>query len=379
MSSQKKNEVLKISPTKMSHKFEISPGTQICDLIVGKKIGFGSFGAIYPCVDSRTGILWAMKTESLRTKHKTLEFEYQVLSELQTSPYFPRIGIFGKNKIMSFFTMECMGPSLSTLLHSTANKRFTLSTSIRASYHILKCIESLHQLGFIHRDIKPSNIVTREGIEHPICLIDFGLSHVFVNPETGQHLRPRLRAGFRGTRVYSSINGHRLQDLSRRDDVISWFYFAYELIVGELPWYRVSQKYQFIQEKEKFSEKMIKTPPIPELGQIWEHISKLEFLDIPNYTQIYHLLMEILRQRSDKEIDIYEPFDWAECLKKNRQATAEELKELKSNNTKHAIDHVMEKDYGNDLIDHHLISPQITAPAPFSQASDKNDCCCFIS
>lgn len=361
---------------------DLPPGTRLLNLIIGEKLGHGAFGAIYPAIDANTGILWAVKTESSLSKHKTLQFEYQILSQIQDSPYFPRVGIYATTDNFSYFSMECLGPSLSTINSKFKDKKFSLSTSVRASYHILKCIESFHQFGFIHRDIKPGNILTREGTEHPICLVDFGLSRVYVNPETGQHLKPRFRAGFRGTKPYSSINAHKSEDLSRRDDVISWFYVSYEMIVGPLPWKTMQEKYQLIQEKEKFSTNIQKNPPILELGQIWDHISKLEFTDSPNYTEIYHLLIQILQKNGIT--DINEPYDWMSILQENRNRIASHLEKVKNGSNKKNLylnvkDATSSESIDVDLIDHPLISPNISAPAPFSQVSDQDSICCFCN
>lgn len=367
----------------------IRPGTRLLDLIIGEKLGRGAFGDIYPAIDNNTGILWAVKTESSSAKHKTLQFEYQILSQIQDSPYFPRVGIYRKTNNFSYFSMECLGPSLTTIYSKFGQRKLSLSTSVRASYHILRCIESFHQFGFIHRDIKPGNILTREGTEHPICLVDFGLSKIYVNAESGQHLKPRVQVGFRGTKPYSSINAHKSQDLSRRDDVVSWFYVSYEMIVGPLPWKAMQERYQLIQEKQKFGDEILNNPPIPELGQIYNHISQLGFTDTPNYTEIYHLLMQILQKNGIT--DINEPYDWIDILRSNRRRIASHLEKIKNKTDgktdildANEIKNIDENSYisrniDSDIIDQPLLSPQVTAPAPFSQATDQESICCFCN
>jgi hypothetical protein len=63
-------------------------------------------------------------------------------------------------------------------------------------------------------------------------LIDFGLARKYVG-EDGSHMPPRSDASFRGSTTYASVHAHRNEDLSRRDDLWSWFYMLTELVEGE--------------------------------------------------------------------------------------------------------------------------------------------------
>lgn len=46
-------------------------------------------------------------------------------------------------------------------------------------------------------------------------------------------MEPRPEASFRGSTAYASVHAHRDEDLSRRDDLWSWFYMLLELVEGE--------------------------------------------------------------------------------------------------------------------------------------------------
>lgn len=301
----------------------LEEGSLVCGYIVGPKIGQGAFGEIYCAIDQNTGILWALKTESSSANKKVLPYEYQVLDKVQESPHFPRVGMLGTGPEYSFISMELLGPSISHLIKSIPGHKLSFSTGIRAAYHMLRCLEALHMYGYVHRDVKPGNILTREGTDHPLCLIDFGLARQYVNPETGMHLLQRPPSGFRGTRAYASLHAHRGEDLSRRDDIISWFYSCYEFLTGTLPWKKSSDNNAAQEMKEKFDPTEGLQNIAPEMLKVWKHILTLEFMDMPNYGLCYRVMADICKRNS---IKLNDPFDWAPYLHAHRQKVAQSLK-----------------------------------------------------
>ena len=62
-------------------------------------------------------------------------------------------------------------------------------------------------------------------------MIDFGLSRRYVDDD-GQPLPERHDTAFRGSTTYASVHAHHGQDLSRRDDLWSWFYILVEMVDG---------------------------------------------------------------------------------------------------------------------------------------------------
>ena len=346
----------------------MKPGTRVLSYIIGERIGKGAFGEIYSAIDERTGILWALKTEQNSAAKKTLSFEFQILAQVQSSPHFPRLGVLGHGSDFSFYSMELLGPSLSHFLKKIPEHKFSVSTAIRSSYHILKCIEAFHIFGFVHRDIKPGNILTREGTEHPLCLIDFGLSRVYVDSHTGKHLPRRTRVGFRGTKVYASRHAHLGEDLSRRDDLISWFYMTLEFLIGYLPWRGISDKSTILTLKDNFDVGQTVSPIAPELFEVWRHIASLKFQDAPNYGLMYLSLTRIM-ERIGAKMD--EPFEWADMLHESRRAVAVPLETLTGGIDASRIQSV---ETMNDNIEEHLLGPRMTVLPPFSQVSD-SECC----
>ncbi|EAY16848.1 Casein kinase I, putative [Trichomonas vaginalis G3] len=266
--------------------------------------------------------------------------------------------------------MEILGPSISNILKLIHDNRFSFSTTIRTIYHMLKCIESFHIFGLIHRDIKPGNILTREGHEHPLCLVDFGLSHVYIDPNSGKILPPRKRLGFRGTKVYASIYAHQNEDLGRRDDLLSWFYVSMELLVGSLPWRGKTDKYEILQMKLNYNVQEAIGNKVPELVTIYNLLSRLSFADTPNYAQIYQLLDTAMKRN---HISMDDPYDWSDILHSQRQKTAHALENL---TIKYKLTSVKADKALNEITLHTPLLPHISAAAPFRQADDDSACCC---
>lgn len=230
----------------------LQKGTKIGRYCVGPQIGQGSFAEIYAIEDSILSIILSMKIESPTSKIPTLNFESNVLRHLQFSQYFPRLFQCGQYQHHNFVIYELNGPSLFSVREQLHRNCFSFSTGMRCSIHILQAIKQLHSHGLIHRDIKPSNVLIKVSGNVPICLIDFGLVRRFIDPQTQQHVSERDHQQFRGTLTYASLRSHEGKDLSRKDDLISWFYLAFELIFGTLPWFGISNPIEVMMKKKSF-------------------------------------------------------------------------------------------------------------------------------
>lgn len=69
-----------------------------------------------------------------------------------------------------------------------------------------------------------------DGDENDVYLIDFGLAKEHLDPQTGQPYPPRELSEFRGTIPYASLSSHFKKDLSRRDDLWSFFFIMLEFL-----------------------------------------------------------------------------------------------------------------------------------------------------
>lgn len=303
----------------------MKPGTRVGRFTIGLQIGQGAFGKIYAAKDTSTGLLYAIKNESATAERKTLAFETKILERIQKSPYFPKLFDTGETESANWVAMELVGPSLLLITKKLNNHRLTISTALRTAKHTLLAIEDLHRLGFIHRDIKPGNILVRLSNTHdqpPICVIDFGLVRIYRDQMTMEHEKPRQRTGFRGTKTYASLNAHALNDLSRRDDLVSWFYFMLDIATEGLPWKGLKNGQDVLTMKKKFDMAEALHPISPKLMEIWEYVLSLKFEDEPDYRKIESKLVEVMDELGIKETD---PWDWMNIIEQYKGTLSDEF------------------------------------------------------
>lgn len=274
----------------MTEESELLTGQIIDGFQVLNLIGQGGFGNIYMVSEISTQTNFAMKTEWLNAEHRGIEREASILSRLQGSPMFPRIKKIGETEKFRYFIMELLGHSLSKIKHEYPNKRLSVQLALRCGIQMLKCIEQLHKHGFIHRDIKPGNFLVRSDNIYALVLIDFGLACSYVDTESGVHLPPRTERAFGGTSRYASLAALRGEDVSRKDDLISWFFSVVELATGNLPWKRCTGKEESLKQRKGVRPKDICNYLPKEMTKIYNNIIKLKFEETPDYALIYDLL-----------------------------------------------------------------------------------------
>lgn len=165
----------------------------------------------------------------------------------------------------------------------------------------LEAIKEVHEAGFIHRDVKPSNFVLSQD-QNKVFIVDFGLASRYVD-ETGAHQKDTEKDKcFKGTVSYASLNAHEFKELSRRDDMWSYFFMMLELLGESLSW-RSNEKLS-INEVKDLKKSALAEPEkclfkvnqgSSELNTIFKHINSLSFEERPNYQLIKQELSKIFR------------------------------------------------------------------------------------
>ncbi|OHT08177.1 CK1 family protein kinase [Tritrichomonas foetus] len=280
----------------------MKPGTQLAYFELDSRIGEGGFGDVWKVINTEDMTPCAMKIEPVNSKRATLRFEAAILKKMQGSKHIPRYIFEGSDEKYYFLVEELLGPNLSNLTAHLPGKIIILPFLAKLADEMLGCVEDFHRYGYIHRDIKPQNFVVRLDGDCPICLIDYGISKLYVSAN-GQHLDARDRANAIGSPIYASLGTHNRTELSRRDDLISLMYSVLALSQFSLPWIAEPNITEIGSLKEKYPLSTLLAQISPQFEQVGEHIESLGFSDTPDYALMHRLLQQGIPQSSP-------PFEW---------------------------------------------------------------------
>ncbi|KAK8887151.1 hypothetical protein M9Y10_038189 [Tritrichomonas musculus] len=284
----------------------LKPRMQLGYFELESQIGEGGFGDVWKVISTEDNKAYAMKIEPHNSKRATLKFEAAILKKMsRSSQHFPHFIFEGSEDNNYFLVEELLGPNLSTVASHLPGGIVILPFLARLADEMLSCIEDFHKNGYIHRDIKPQNFVVRLDGDTPICLIDYGISKLYVN-SSGKHLDAREFASAIGSPVYASSSTHNRIELSRRDDLISMAYAILALSQFSLPWISEQNVNEIGKMKEENKLSDLLGQISPQFRQVGEHIQQLGFADTPDYNLMHHLLRSGIPQSSS-------PFEWFDC------------------------------------------------------------------
>jgi len=284
------------------------------DYLIQKKIGKGSFGAVYSGIVISTNQKVAFKLEKRNSDFPgILETEACRLYLLQGEG-IPKIVCYGNNRSDNILIQELLGNSLEEVFNNL-NKKFSLKTVCNIGIQLIKRIKHIHKKYHIHRDIKPDNFMTGYyKSDSKIYLIDFGLAKKYFSSSKKQHIKFKAGKNLVGTARYCSRNAHKGYELSRRDDIESIGYCLIYFLKGCLPWQglkvkRIEEQFNKIAEKKMTTNFETLTGGVPpEFLQYFRHCDKLNFEDEPHYDFLIALFKNALSKYcNDNNLVMY---DW---------------------------------------------------------------------
>ncbi|GMS96226.1 hypothetical protein PENTCL1PPCAC_18401, partial [Pristionchus entomophagus] len=296
------------------------------DYDLGEVLGDGGYGTVFSC--TILGRHLAVKVEKYSKSMLFVEASVLKAANQRRLKHFCTMVDGGSlNKEYVFIVMTLLGKDLHRLRAEQADRKFTMSTGLRIAIQTLEAIKELHEALFLSRDIKPGNFAPghRHNSQHKtIFMFDFGLARRYVDKNNNLHA-PRGEVGWRGTTRYGSLVAHSRQDLSRRDDVESWYYLLVEVTKGCLPWRLVTDRTAVQQAKmrarrEERTSFLSGCPPC--FDEILADIDSLGFYDTPRYDIYIHSLEKVC---SEKGIRMTEHWDWEDesSIRHTSNATGE--------------------------------------------------------
>lgn len=203
-----------------------------------KKIGKGSFGNVYLCLDNINQKEAAAKLESKKSDKQRLGNEITIYNILGINNYVPKMIWYGTFENYNVLVMEKMGLSLEKIFINS-NKTFSKKSIFFLTIELINILEFLHSKGIIHRDIKPANFVINPKTKR-LSILDFGLSKKYI--VDGNHISLKQNKSLVGTLRYSSIRNHKGYEQSRRDEIESISYMLLYFFKNNLPWMGIEAK-----------------------------------------------------------------------------------------------------------------------------------------
>lgn len=262
-----------------------------------KLISQSKFSSIYEGINIKTKEKVAIKLEE-KNKYNLLEKEAYTLFSIKGYGIIELIS-FGKNNKYNIMIQPFLGDSINNFFLKQ-NKNLSLSDICLISFQCIDRIEWIHKNNIIHRDIKPDNFLF--GIKDPgtIYLIDFGLSQKYRSRRTLKHIKYCYTRKIVGTARYASINSLKGFELSRRDDLESFFYMIIFLLLKKLPWQdiraqsKVEKYYKILELKCIFDIDDYKILLPNEIIKMFKYVTNLKFEEEPNYSMIKNAFKIIL-------------------------------------------------------------------------------------
>ncbi|PAF34748.1 hypothetical protein CHH69_14155 [Terribacillus saccharophilus] len=172
-------------PVRLLHRFLVDKkfpqGAYIAERYrVIRKLGSGSYGTTYLCVDSiqqkTCTVKQLRRSRQGRKKHfRMFQQEYDLLSELK-HPSIPSASSFFHTDDSYFFVMDFVsGENLEQHIFDT-KKQYNEKEALELTIDIAQVVDHLHTHRIYHGDIRIPNVMLADG--HAF-LIDFGLAKQF--------------------------------------------------------------------------------------------------------------------------------------------------------------------------------------------------------
>ena len=296
-----------------------------------QQIGEGAFSKLYSAYDLHLNKYVALKIEKNNNKKTLLKNEFKIYNYLKSLSCIPKIYNYIPNitnekdemKQLNCIEMELLGKNL--ILFKKTFKYYNNILVYDILLQCLNCIQKMHNFGFIHRDIKPSNFCLNKEDEKNIIinyknniyfkhdinvyLIDFGL--VKKSEQKNQNKREILETnnkGFVGTLTYASLSAHNKEELSKKDDLWSFFFMLLDLLNEKLPWRNCSDnekeiletKHKCLNDPDKYLF-LTTTKNKKEIINIFNYIKNLKYETEPDYDYISNQLT-ILKNKEIQNI-----------------------------------------------------------------------------
>ncbi|KRX15342.1 putative serine/threonine-protein kinase, partial [Trichinella nelsoni] len=284
---------------------------------VQSELGSGVSGGVFSI---KMGHLFRKKTYALKiiTDKKMYEKERDALKELKNISHFPQMIQCGSGMKYHFIVMNIQLCDVKKMLSLMKEKKFSITTATKVFKECVEALWVMHEKGLLHRDVKPANIlISMDGKR--ILLADFSHSTKYLPGE-----RESFVSRFIGTPIYASLNVHYHYQATPRDDLISLFYSAVDML-GLLPWVNCNSKMEVVWQKQH-QLNFLRALPF-NYQQIYFYLSNLAQHKCPRYDYLISQLDAVIERHSSSTGNF--SYDWQKQDVAIEECGKEILKKMK--------------------------------------------------
>lgn len=211
-----------------------------------KKIGHGGFGAVYHVYDRKMALSKALKIlhDSVANDcgaMNRVRNEAQIMIKLN-HPNIIRVYDFNQDGQFKYIDMEfILGDNLAKLKNDSPDNKLSEKQALEYAMKIARGLAYAHSKEILHKDIKPQNILVDK--DSNVKIMDFGLSEILRDNKSRLDIMP-----ISGSPPYMSPEQFAGKNIGKESDIYSFGAMLYELLSGQLPFYRGDIKSQLENE-----------------------------------------------------------------------------------------------------------------------------------
>ncbi|KAF8372214.1 hypothetical protein PRIPAC_78643 [Pristionchus pacificus] len=293
---------------------------------IGAVIGEGRYCDVYCGIEEKDneeddvkGKWYAIKIDKRKHEFRTRQkieisvFDrIRVSTKMDASYRFPEYIESGISRGKPFIIMNVLGPNISKVREKVVKKgnNYERKSAYFLALETLRVLRDFHKLGFVHRDIKPMNFCighTRENYDK-VYLIDFASAARL--DDTNQLELLRMEKSYPLTNqnlVFCAPEAHRAELLTRRSDIISWFFMIVDIFDRDIiRWKKWEDSDKILEAKTGFfKDRATLLSPLPKVLQ--DMAGMIEDPE-PKYDKMLYMLND-----EKKELDQKFPmkkFEW---------------------------------------------------------------------
>ncbi|KAG1838865.1 kinase-like domain-containing protein, partial [Suillus subalutaceus] len=257
-------------------------------------LGSGSYAVVYSAWNIINDDHVALKLKTIVDHSSYVEHEYWIIKQLEGGVGIPRTLWFSRESAYHALVLELLGSSLHQLF-LTNNQRFSLLNVVNLGVQLLSCLEYIHSRNYVHGNIKLQNILVSLGnLRHTAFIINFGITKMYWNTTTSDHVPFHHGQSLSGTPAFASINNHLGVEPGHCDDFKSLTYMLIYFLCGFLPWLTSDDKKlsnSTILERKAHATIADICHDIPvEFANILIYTCTLTFAEDPDYDHLCSLL-----------------------------------------------------------------------------------------